>query len=167
MSRIEDVLYADYITQNPTQAPSKKNAARETPSVSPGEEAQNAAETPTSMTLLDFMNWGPDLADNEAKKDSPTGNSETLPSTEGEVKHVHKLQNIVTNNKLVSYLENIGGLKSPTARHWLKFIPEGTWEEITSKEQVWDFSEREREHNRSTQLIKSSTSFSLSFSLEL
>lgn len=122
MSRIEDVLYADYQTQNPTQTSSKKNPPRETPvssgadKFSPGEEPQNAAETPTSMTLLDFMNWGPDISDNEVKKESPTGNSETLPP-ENEVKHVHKLQNIVTNNKLVSYLENIGGLKSPTARH--------------------------------------------------
>lgn len=114
MSRIEDVLYADYIAQNPSQASSKK---RETPSVSPAEETQNAAETPTSMTLLDFMNWGPDLGDNEVKKESPTGNSDTAPSPEVEMKHVHKLQNIVTNNKLVSYLENIGGLKSPTSRH--------------------------------------------------
>ncbi|CAK9324632.1 unnamed protein product [Citrullus colocynthis] len=122
MSRIEDVLYADYIAQNPQQASGKKNPSRETPvssgadKCSPGEETQNAAETPTSMTLLDFMNWGPDIADNEVKKESPTANSDNL-STESEVKHVHKLQNIVTNNKLVSYLENIGGLKSPTARH--------------------------------------------------
>lgn len=122
MSRIEDVLYADYVTQNPSQASGKKNPSRETPVSSgtdkfpPGEETQNAAETPTSMTLLDFMNWGPDIADSEAKKESPPANSDNLP-TEGEVKHVHKLQNIVTNNKLVSYLENIGGLKSPTARH--------------------------------------------------
>ncbi|KAA0050788.1 rop guanine nucleotide exchange factor 12-like isoform X1 [Cucumis melo var. makuwa] len=122
MSRIEDVLYADYVAQNPSQASGKKNPSRENPVSSgtdkfpPGEETQNAAETPTSMTLLDFMNWGPDIADNEVKKESPPANSDNL-STEGEVKHVHKLQNIVTNNKLVSYLENIGGLKSPTARH--------------------------------------------------
>lgn len=119
MSRIEDVLYADYIAQNPSQVSTKKrdtSVSSGTDKFSPGEEPQNAAETPTSMTLLDFMNWGPDISDNEVKKESPTGNSDNLP-TEGEVKHVHKLQNIVTNNKLVSYLENIGGLKSPTARH--------------------------------------------------
>ncbi|XP_022998074.1 rop guanine nucleotide exchange factor 12-like isoform X1 [Cucurbita maxima] len=122
MSRIEDVLYADYLAQNPTQA-SSKSPSRETPvssgvdKPSPGEETQNASETLTSMTLLDFMNWGPDISDNETKKESPIGNSDNFPA-EGELKPVQKLQNIVTNNKLVSYLENIsGGPKSPVARH--------------------------------------------------
>ncbi|KAG6581891.1 Rop guanine nucleotide exchange factor 12, partial [Cucurbita argyrosperma subsp. sororia] len=115
MSRIEDVLDADYMAQNPSQVSSKKNSTRET-AVSSGEEPQSAADTPTSMTLLDFMNWGPDIADNEVKKESPTENAENV-FTETEPRSVQKLQNIATNNKLVSYLENIGGTKSPTARH--------------------------------------------------
>ncbi|XP_022956262.1 rop guanine nucleotide exchange factor 12 [Cucurbita moschata] len=115
MSRIEDVLDADYMAQNPSQVSSKKNSTRETV-VSSGEEPQSAADTPTSMTLLDFMNWGPDIADNEVKKESPTENAENV-FTETEPRPVQKLQNIATNNKLVSYLENIGGTKSPTARH--------------------------------------------------
>ncbi|KAL5756075.1 hypothetical protein ACOSP7_020500 [Xanthoceras sorbifolium] len=117
LSRIEDVLYADNATQNPSQEPCKMNSMKDTSRVSvsdssPHDEVdkQCNAETPTSKTLLDFMGWD---ADSDAAKD-PTGLSE------GAVKENEKLSqkiaNIVTNKK-TSYLENLGGLRSPTARH--------------------------------------------------
>ncbi|KAH6806634.1 RHO guanyl-nucleotide exchange factor 8 [Perilla frutescens var. frutescens] len=55
MSRIEDVLYADSMTQDPVPSSTGSNG------VSPGEEPEKlscAANTPNSRTLLDFMGWG-------------------------------------------------------------------------------------------------------------
>ncbi|XP_021892863.1 rop guanine nucleotide exchange factor 12 isoform X2 [Carica papaya] len=85
LSRIEDVLHADY--------------------------ANNSSETPTSMTLSDFMGWDLDQANPELKKEIA---DELLKDADG--KFMNKITNVVTNKK-VSYLENLGGLRSPTARH--------------------------------------------------
>lgn len=122
-SRIEDVLYADYATQNPSHVVCKRNALKDSVEVttpregfmSPSEDMDKAAETPSSMTLSDFMGWGLDQGDAEAKKDG--AGAEEL-SKESEIKHphIHKIANIVTNKK-ASYLENLGALRSPTARH--------------------------------------------------
>ena len=65
MSRIEDVLHADSLAQNPLLGEPKKHLLRETSLVSRVEEFPNSkelkrlnsAETPTSMTLSDFMGW--------------------------------------------------------------------------------------------------------------
>lgn len=129
MSRIEDVLYADYETQNPSQAASKRSPLGDTSTPvqcttpsdmfpSPKEETY-CAETPNSMTLSDFMGWGLDQGEGEAAKKELAPLSDEA-SKEGfdVLKHPHmqKIANIVTNKK-VSYLENLGGLRSPTARH--------------------------------------------------
>ncbi|XP_057472716.1 rop guanine nucleotide exchange factor 12-like [Actinidia eriantha] len=65
LSRIEDVLHADSLAQNPLLGEPKKHLLRETSLVSRVEEFPNSkelerlnsAETPTSMTLSDFMGW--------------------------------------------------------------------------------------------------------------
>lgn len=113
MSRIEDVLHADYLTQNPPQSTPKKKPGNETPkSPQPIEEGNPATEAAGSMTLLDFMGWGQDQNEAEAKKDS-FGNSDEL-SADADAKQ--KLGNIVTNNT-GSYVENLGAVRSPTSRH--------------------------------------------------
>ena len=130
MSRIEDVLYADYVTQNPSQAGCKRNPLRDTSGTpqcttppdkfsSPKDESYSS-ETPNSMTLSDFMGWGLDQGEAEGAKKDLVGVSDEV-STEGggdlqKHPHMQKIANIVTNKK-VSYLENLGGLRSPTARH--------------------------------------------------
>lgn len=124
-SRIEDVLYADYVTQNPSQAAYKRSDLRDSSEAttptdgfqSPAEEmdkSQTGEMPPSSMTLFDFMGWGLDQGDGEMKKD--TGSDEL--SKDGDIKHphMHKIATIVTNKK-ASYLENLGGMRSPTARH--------------------------------------------------
>ncbi|KAK2654811.1 hypothetical protein Ddye_014667 [Dipteronia dyeriana] len=116
LSRIEDVLYADFATQNPTQVTCNRKFMREDSTVSMSEsmnpnEDCDKAETPTSKTLLDFMGWD---ADSEVAKD-PTGLSEGALLKDSE-KLSQKIANIVTNKK-TSYLESLGGLRSPTARH--------------------------------------------------
>ncbi|KAJ7951761.1 Rop guanine nucleotide exchange factor like [Quillaja saponaria] len=116
LSRIEDVLHADYLTQNPSQTGNKRNSSRSSPQItvpdsfsSPREEMdKSGAETPGSMTLSDFMGWGADQGEAEMKKDT-MGFSDDL--------NGKKIPNVVVTNKKISYLENLGGLRSPTARH--------------------------------------------------
>ncbi|KAK1312652.1 Rho guanine nucleotide exchange factor 8 [Acorus calamus] len=119
MSRIEDVLYADSLTQNPSLAESNKQPpmmdTESVPNHKEEIEKLNSMEPPVSMTLSDFMGWHLDQ-DSDQKKDS--GNLDDYLGTDNE-KFMSKPPNIVTNKK-VSYiekLENLGGLRSPTARH--------------------------------------------------
>merc|ERR1712224_561123 len=105
MSRIEDVLYADYVTRNPTQAGKKRNPLKESPMTSPGEDTVEM----NSRTLLDFMGWGSDQNDSELKKDIATDDP-----LKDDGMFLQKPGNIVTNKK-TSYLDTLGGLRSPTA----------------------------------------------------
>ncbi|GFZ11789.1 RHO guanyl-nucleotide exchange factor 12 [Actinidia rufa] len=81
LSRIEDVLHADSLAQNPLLGEPKKHLLRETSLVSRVEEFPNSkelerlnsAETPTSMTLSDFMGW-------TEKKDTTDDLSEVMQS---------------------------------------------------------------------------------------
>ncbi|VFQ82584.1 unnamed protein product [Cuscuta campestris] len=66
LSRIEDVLHADYAAQNPTESAntalkessSPSSSMVKTPTPKEGEKPNAVAtETTTSMTLLDFMGW--------------------------------------------------------------------------------------------------------------
>ncbi|XP_059287565.1 rop guanine nucleotide exchange factor 12-like [Lycium ferocissimum] len=116
MSRIEDVLQADAMAQNPSSAEVKRSPLlRDSLRVSPSgrfpnakEEIEklNSVENPTSMTLLDFMGWTVEQGENDTKKDLK----------EDINIDAKKPPNIVTNKKL-SYLENLVGSRSPTARH--------------------------------------------------
>ncbi|XP_054792742.1 rop guanine nucleotide exchange factor 12-like [Prosopis cineraria] len=117
LSRIEDVLHADYQTQNPSKN-AKRSALRgvpKSPSPTPSKQESDtgAAETPVSMTLSDFMGWEGDAGDSDMKKDSQVVTDDLCKDTEGKMQ---KLPNIDTNKK-VSYLENLGGMRSPTSRH--------------------------------------------------
>lgn len=114
MSRIEDVLHADGLTQNPSQIATKRKPTCETPAEKSEELNNNGPETPASMTLLDFMGWGQDQSEAEAKKES-LGNSDDFYG-DSDLKQGNKPGNIVTNKK-VSYLENLSAVRSPTARH--------------------------------------------------
>ncbi|KAL3618301.1 hypothetical protein CASFOL_038622 [Castilleja foliolosa] len=111
LSRIEDVMHADSQARNPSE-PSKSPVRYQQPSPTRVSNAkdENTVETPTSMTLFDFMGWNLDNADSDAKKDS---------QDEADKKILNKPANVNTNKK-VSYierLENLGGTRSPTARH--------------------------------------------------
>ncbi|KAK4790060.1 hypothetical protein SAY86_017364 [Trapa natans] len=121
-SRIEDVLNADTAARSASQAgtgSAKRNglsAATATwqerlPSYKEAEK-ESTAETPTSMTLLDFMGWNAaDQKESDDKSDFFMGNELHKDST--------KVPPAATNKKL-SYLEkieNLSGLRSPTSRH--------------------------------------------------
>ncbi|KAF7134659.1 hypothetical protein RHSIM_Rhsim08G0223200 [Rhododendron simsii] len=123
MSRIEDVLHADSLAQNPSLGEQKRHPLRDTSIVMTADTFPNAKEeleklkssdAPTSMTLSDFMGWTLDQGDSEMKKDSAEDSVK-----ENDTKPLSKPPIIVTNKKLtyIEKLENLGGLRSPTARH--------------------------------------------------
>lgn len=70
LSRIEDVLYADYIIQNPSHAACGRNPLTESQHVIgtdifPVQEVKKEEAAP--MTLSDVMGWGLDKGDAESK----------------------------------------------------------------------------------------------------
>ncbi|KAL3824365.1 hypothetical protein ACJIZ3_020394 [Penstemon smallii] len=95
LSRIEDVMHADSLAQDPPGADKKRNPLTE-PSpkkfTNAKEEVEklNSAETPSSMTLSDFMGWNNSdhVETTDTKKDMQLG----------------KTPSIITNKKL-SYIE--------------------------------------------------------------
>lgn len=127
MSRIEDVLYADSLARTPSQ-PKKSNRKLsmdssplppKSPKPSPEEvEDLNSAETPTSKTLLDFMGWNIVQGESDANKKETKLDAESYINKEESDKLMSKPALIST--KKFSYLEkieNLSGLRSPTARH--------------------------------------------------
>ena len=75
LSRIEDVLYADSLAQNPSLANCKRNpltdikiTSMKFPNAEEEIEKLNARGTPTTMTLLDFIGWTVDHGDTEGEK---------------------------------------------------------------------------------------------------
>ncbi|XP_051147611.1 rop guanine nucleotide exchange factor 12-like [Andrographis paniculata] len=119
LSRIDDVIQADCNARE-SVSDQRKNTPKEGSvakivlqrlSHTKDDESMNSATTPSSKTLLDFMGWNIDQSETEANKD--------VQQDEPEVKQLSKSPNINPNRK-VSYierLENLGGLKSPRARH--------------------------------------------------
>ncbi|KAK4479615.1 hypothetical protein RD792_015141 [Penstemon davidsonii] len=95
LSRIEDVMHADSLAKDPPGADKKRNPLCETSPkkfTNAKEEVEklNSAETPSSMTLLDFMGWNnlDHVETTDTKKDVQLG----------------KTPSIITNKKL-SYIE--------------------------------------------------------------
>lgn len=108
MSKIEDVLFADQLTQEPTSAACKNRyLVKETEK--PKEERFSFSEEIASGTLSDVMQWGGNK-NNELKKESFYGGDREKPL-------LSKVTGIMTNNKKNSYLETLGAMRSPTARY--------------------------------------------------
>lgn len=127
MSRIEDVLYADALSQNQSAAKSNgRLSIVSSPIAIPQKflnteeemERFSSSETPNSMTLSDFMGWSLSQgeADN-AKKSDLRGNKDSQLKQASDHKLMNKPVNI--NTKRFSYLEKLENfsLRSPTARH--------------------------------------------------
>ncbi|KAJ6342730.1 hypothetical protein OIU78_010616 [Salix suchowensis] len=110
LSRIDDVLSADHVARNPSHAGHKRNTLQVPASPTDGTE-KSSDDTNASLTLSDFMGWGSEQNESAAKKD-PFGSDELLKDD----KYKQKLPDISTIRK-PSYLENLGALRSPTARH--------------------------------------------------
>ncbi|CAI9267507.1 unnamed protein product [Lactuca saligna] len=117
MSRIEDVMHADNLAQNPSGDP-KRNPLKDSASMASGKfpsakeelEKLNLSDAPTSMTLSDFMGW---TLDNEKESKQELSNGTETTTTEQLAK-----QPSATNSKKLSYLEKLDTLggRSPSAR---------------------------------------------------
>jgi len=75
LSRIEDVLYADSLVQNPALASCKRNpltdmkiTSMKFPNAEEEIEKLNARDAPTTMTLLDIIGWTADQGGVEGEK---------------------------------------------------------------------------------------------------
>nr|XP_043626063.1 rho guanine nucleotide exchange factor 8-like [Erigeron canadensis] len=113
MNRIEDVLYADNVAQDPSLLASRKPLEE-----SNGQIGQNQGQTPTgsptSLTLSDFMGWSID------QEGASTTNSNSTPKSEDTEpeKYQSKSAKILARTKN-SYMEKLEAykLRSPTTRH--------------------------------------------------
>ncbi|KAL7096967.1 hypothetical protein ACP275_10G113300 [Erythranthe tilingii] len=136
MSRIQDVLYADSLAADPSLAlanwniesgestPSPTLSSLASPIEQESEKMSCAGETPSSMTLSDFMGWD-FVPSTDIKKNHSTGNLESCVRVEEE-EVVVKENKMSVMTKPVSALFNkfsytdkieMSGLRSPTARH--------------------------------------------------
>ncbi|KDP33688.1 hypothetical protein JCGZ_07259 [Jatropha curcas] len=109
LSRIEDVLYSDSLTQTPRSGSDDRLAEYDRLDED-GDSGETPTSTSTSMTLSDFMGWSV----GENKKNS-SANAESCYKGENDR---NMLKPIAT--KKFSYLEkleSLSGLRSPTARH--------------------------------------------------
>ncbi|XP_031120317.1 rop guanine nucleotide exchange factor 12-like [Ipomoea triloba] len=108
MSRIEDVLYADSLTQEPPPSECGNPDSLE-------DAAEDAGMGDTnSMTLLDFMGWNLESGGGDAE----TKNNNSLDSNEETDDKSPMTKPLTANSKKISYVDKIeGGMVSPTARH--------------------------------------------------
>ncbi|KAG5008729.1 hypothetical protein AAZX31_07G017900 [Glycine max] len=118
LSRIEDVLHADLQTQNPSQS-GRKSLSRnpipkpeKSPTPTPKKEVDKSGSE--AMTLSDFMGWNNNQGDSDAKKEAFADSDDFYKDIDNG--KPQKLPNVVTDKK-VSYLETLGGMRSPTSRH--------------------------------------------------
>lgn len=122
MSRIEDVLYADSQTRSPSleeanrRPPVPEPVSVRFPSAEEEVEKLNSMGNNASMTLSDFMGWHLDQ-EVETNKKELDGFEET--KNFEDAKPLGKPPNIATSKRFsyIEKLENLGGLRSPTARH--------------------------------------------------
>lgn len=127
MSRIEDVLYADSLTQNPSlgieqlnlssanSSPPLPLSGMSSPMELEAEALSSSAQTPSAQTptLSDFIGWSADLGDTGMKKNRSTGSLEAYFKGENDHSCIGILAGITP--KGLSYIEKIGsGLRSPT-----------------------------------------------------
>ncbi|VFQ63060.1 unnamed protein product [Cuscuta campestris] len=123
MSRIEDVLYADSLSQDPSlvavkRKPPPPDSGSPPPpgGGEPNPPEETATGSPSSMTLSDFMGWNIDTRETGLlKKTNSMGNADKDESQRSSI--VKPTTTSITPKKF-SYLEKIeSGLRSPTARH--------------------------------------------------
>ncbi|KAI0496785.1 hypothetical protein KFK09_023109 [Dendrobium nobile] len=123
MSKIEDVLYADELAQDPSKKSSNRKLSLSDSDLlslknfDPKEEMEKLAsmESQTSFTLSDYMGWAIDL-NSEGEKKEQGSPEEILGSEESKLRKPP----VSATHKKFSYiekLENFGGLRSPRARH--------------------------------------------------
>ncbi|XP_054787815.1 rho guanine nucleotide exchange factor 8-like [Prosopis cineraria] len=116
-SRIEDVLYADSMATNPSMPTHNRMlSVDEDMSRNPGEETEklnSSSETPSSMTLSDFMNWP---SSNGRDDMHNSGDLDEVNSKENEEKSSNKTPKY-TKKSYWDKIEHLYAIKSPIPRH--------------------------------------------------
>ncbi|KAK8551229.1 hypothetical protein V6N12_039880 [Hibiscus sabdariffa] len=108
LSRIEDVLHADFMTQNPNTQPCKRSSLKDENQTKPVTTSPRFdTEAMSAKTLSDLLTWSLDQNDPDEKAET----DEISKDVDG---NVQKLP-VVTNK--ASYVESLGGVRSPTSRH--------------------------------------------------
>jgi hypothetical protein len=113
LSRIEDVLYVDSMTKNPSLAVSGRrfslDSLQVTEQTSPhsedGVRSMNSSGTPPSMTLSDFMGWS---STNDLKRTNSTGDLYDLKEKDEKSPKKHYY---------LDKLEYLNAIRSPIGRH--------------------------------------------------
>ncbi|KAI3802922.1 hypothetical protein L1987_31069 [Smallanthus sonchifolius] len=117
MNRIEDVLYADKVAQDPSLLAKKRTMSsrgvldESSSQVSGQTPIQTPTGSPTSMTLSDFMGWN---------VDQETTSSASSPKSEDkETEKYHSKSAKILARTKNSYMEKLEAykLRSPTTRH--------------------------------------------------
>lgn len=121
LSRIEDVLYTDSLAQDPCLAETKSEQSQMVSSPLHEDDASNSAETPTTLTLSDFMGWNTNPTETATVSVSKSNSASNLAevSKGDNEKIMTKVANMVTQKKQ-SYLEkieNLSALRSTIGRH--------------------------------------------------
>jgi hypothetical protein len=113
LSRIEDVLYVDSMTKNPSLAVSGRrfslDSLQVTEQTSPhsedGVRSMTSSGTPPSMTLSDFMGWS---STNDLKRTNSTGDLYDLKEKDEKSPKKHYY---------LDKLEYLNAIRSPIGRH--------------------------------------------------
>ncbi|PWA90809.1 PRONE domain-containing protein [Artemisia annua] len=115
MNRIEDVLYADNVAQDPSLLAKKRTMSSRVPleesnsqKISGHTPGQTPTGSPSSMTLSDFMGWS---VEHETSSSPNSEDKETEKYTSKSAKILARTKN--------SYMEKLEAykLRSPTTRH--------------------------------------------------
>ncbi|XP_031487251.1 rho guanine nucleotide exchange factor 8-like [Nymphaea colorata] len=116
LSRIDDVLFVDSLTRNPSLAHQNNSPGKPPNTVEKVKKINSVEGGGNGMTLSDFMGWQVDQETDSDKQDQ-TGNPQDM--MHKDAKLFVKPANIVTTKKIsyIEKLENLGGLRSPTSRH--------------------------------------------------
>ncbi|XP_058763259.1 rho guanine nucleotide exchange factor 8-like [Vicia villosa] len=125
LSRIDDVLYVDSMTKNPSLASSGRTfsldslpvSEQTSPNSEDGPRSLNSSDTPPSMTLSDFMGWNSNKIGSDVKRTNSTGDLEDL--KEKDEKALTKSPRVGTpkKNYYLDKLEYLNAIRSPIARH--------------------------------------------------
>lgn len=125
LSRIDDVLYVDSMTKNPSLASSGQTfsldslpvSEQTSPNSEDGLRSLNSSGTPPSMTLSDFMGWNSNKIGSDVKRTNSTGDLENLKEKDEKASIKSPRVRTPKKNYYLDKLEYLNAIRSPIARH--------------------------------------------------
>lgn len=125
LSRIEDVLYVDSLTKNPSLATSGRTfsldslpvSEQTSPNSEEGRGSLNSSGTSPSMTLSDFMGWNSNKVGGDLKRTNSTGDLEDLKEKDEKASMKSPKVGTPKKNYYLEKFEYLNAIRSPIARH--------------------------------------------------